>query len=67
MCFEKKSHKITVISKHTVQTINKQLFLILMNVTFGIQFNIKANCRRQRFVAIPAASSGQLKKFFPIC
>ena len=26
-------------------------------------FNIKANFRRQRFVAIPATSSGQLKKF----
>ena len=31
-----------------------------MNVTFGIQFNKKANCIRQRFVAIPATSSGQM-------
>ena len=31
-----------------------------MNVTFGIQFNKKADCIRQRFVAIPTTSSVQL-------
>ena len=40
------------------------LFIVLMNETFGIQFNKKANCIRQHFVAIPA-TSGQLNvKFF---
>ena len=34
--------------------------VILMNVTFGIQCNKKANCIGQHFVAIPATSSGQL-------
>ena len=36
-----------------------------MNVTCGIQFNKKkANCIRQRFVAIPATSLGQLNVDF---
>ena len=37
---------------------------ILMNATFGIQFNKKAKYIRQHFVAILATSSGQLNVIF---